>query len=304
MGVDVSVPSNTLPDAITNKIAETYYPKKESPTITEPRASSKLQKQVQPVRSRCGSVRVKTRCCVRFNQSRPPAPYSARSPAAVPDAKRARIVKIVPPAAAPASPQTAAAPRQAKLLFKKRSKVNSARWSLSQLRLKMKLFDPKCRRRQQRPSQPYLHGGASTWSDSIIEFRASKSRGQSLFLQSPYPASKTPQVLVREDSGPIRRRQPERKPKYTFCLPAPRSEVFCSGPQNTPQEDVAWHAATRVTTAGRSSIHAAVGPTAWPITPTIKQSRQIEPIRLIEGSTVSSSAEGRGQGEGCGLCLF
>ena len=33
LGVDVSVPSNTLPDAVADKIREMYYPKKESTTV-------------------------------------------------------------------------------------------------------------------------------------------------------------------------------------------------------------------------------------------------------------------------------
>ena len=54
MGVDVSVPSNTLPDAIADKIRETYYPKKESPTIHRTARLVKTLKAGSTGRSRCG----------------------------------------------------------------------------------------------------------------------------------------------------------------------------------------------------------------------------------------------------------
>ncbi len=107
MGVDVSVPSNTLPDAIADKIRETYYPKKESPTIHRTARLVKTPKQV-PVEAAAAEPALEPAPADAQPVETPPS-VTAPPAAPVADGKRARIVKIVPPAAAPASPQTAAA---------------------------------------------------------------------------------------------------------------------------------------------------------------------------------------------------
>src|SRR5437868_14757096 len=45
LGVDVSVPSNSLDDAIADKIREQYYPKKEAPAVHR---TARLVKTIKP----------------------------------------------------------------------------------------------------------------------------------------------------------------------------------------------------------------------------------------------------------------
>jgi translation initiation factor IF-2 len=110
LGVDVSVPSNTLPDAIADKIRETYYPKKESPTIHRTARLVKHHKQAQTDET---SLAAPVEGAVARAPEIIEAPAPATAPAApeAPAAPRARIVKIVPPAPAvptPAEPPVAA----------------------------------------------------------------------------------------------------------------------------------------------------------------------------------------------------
>jgi translation initiation factor IF-2 len=111
MGVDVSVPSNTLPDAIADKIRETYYPKKESPTVHR---TARLVKSTKPAP---GAEEPSLAAAADGAVARapevietPPAPARPSAPPEAPAAPRARIVKIVPPA--PAAPTPAIAPSE------------------------------------------------------------------------------------------------------------------------------------------------------------------------------------------------
>lgn len=104
LGVDVSVPSNTLPDAIADKIRETYYPKKESPTIHRTARLVKTTKQAH------ASEDVPVEVAPEGAVARAPQAPEAAAPPATPtaesgQAQRARIVKIIPPS--PAAPPTA-----------------------------------------------------------------------------------------------------------------------------------------------------------------------------------------------------
>ncbi len=105
LGVDVSVASNTLPDAIADKIRETYYPKKESPTVHR---TARLVKSTKPAQT-TEEAQHETVSDGGVGAPVPPAtegvasPSTVAAPASGPG--RARIVKIIPPS--PARPQSA-----------------------------------------------------------------------------------------------------------------------------------------------------------------------------------------------------
>lgn len=114
LGVDVSVPSNTLDDPIADKIREMYYPKKESTTTHR---SARLVKTVKP------SLAAEAAVPASGAESAQPAPgreSTASLPAETvtgpqPEAPRARVVKLAPPpvpvaAPAPATPEAPAEP--------------------------------------------------------------------------------------------------------------------------------------------------------------------------------------------------
>ncbi|MBX3278633.1 MAG: translation initiation factor IF-2 [Acidobacteria bacterium] len=119
LGVDVSVPSNTLDDPIADKIREMYYPKKESTTIHR---SARLVKTVKPAPA------VETASPALGPESAQPAPgreSTAALPAETvaspqPEAPRARVVKLAPPvpaaAPSPAAPEAPAEPAEEAVL--------------------------------------------------------------------------------------------------------------------------------------------------------------------------------------------
>ncbi|MEP7270544.1 MAG: translation initiation factor IF-2 [Acidobacteriota bacterium] len=106
LGVDVSVPSNTLPDAIAEKIRETYYPKKESPTVHRTARLVKTPKQLQTAGDEAAeAAAAETGVEPAHALNRVDAGATAQPSGAAPAAEtgRARIVKIIPPAPAPAT---------------------------------------------------------------------------------------------------------------------------------------------------------------------------------------------------------
>ncbi|MFN7944753.1 MAG: translation initiation factor IF-2 [Blastocatellia bacterium] len=105
MGVDVSVPSNSLDEPIAEKIREIYFPKKEQAVTHKARLvkTARPQTATEPAPS---APEVHT----------PPAPAEQAAPvtaqkveAAPPEAAKARLLKIVPPTP-PAEPDVVAEP--------------------------------------------------------------------------------------------------------------------------------------------------------------------------------------------------
>ncbi len=107
LGVDASVPSNTLEDAVADKIREMYYPKKE-PVTTQ--RSARLVKAQKPAETgETAATPASTSTSAPPDQT-PPAPAShvapasvakpavSQTPAPTPDHLKARIVKIHKPA--------------------------------------------------------------------------------------------------------------------------------------------------------------------------------------------------------------
>jgi translation initiation factor IF-2 len=115
LGVDVSVPSNSLDDPVADKIRELYYPKKEQSTGHR---TARLVKTVRPPAPVEAEGEASTAPSPTEDSVEQPASAAQpeMAPAPAPDAtNRARVVKIVPPppaprAAAPAAVETAPLP--------------------------------------------------------------------------------------------------------------------------------------------------------------------------------------------------
>ncbi len=109
LGVDASVPSNTLEDAIADKIREMYYPKKEP--VSSPRTARlvKAAKPTEPPNAPVEAVAPTTpiRSTAPTIQAPPPTIESAPippPPPALPDPLKPRVVKLATPT--PAEPPT------------------------------------------------------------------------------------------------------------------------------------------------------------------------------------------------------
>src|SRR5262245_643775 len=115
MGVDVSVPSNTLPDNIAAKIREMYYPKKEqAPAIHKARL---IKHPVPPATpgvtagSNAEQSAAAPAIVERAQQLHPPTETTAHAQKATPPVSQTTIKTITPPKpAAPATPPTAPPP--------------------------------------------------------------------------------------------------------------------------------------------------------------------------------------------------
>src|SRR5262245_5387793 len=110
LGVDVSVPSNSLDDPVADKIRELYYPKKEQTTgHRTARLVKTVKPPVVPVENEAEAAAAPSVAVEPVEQ--PSAVTQPLTPPAQPDnANRARVVKIVPlppPAPAPAPVETA-----------------------------------------------------------------------------------------------------------------------------------------------------------------------------------------------------
>ena len=102
LGVDVSVPSNTLPDPVAEKIREMYYPKKESTTVHRTARLVKTPKVVpQAVEETPAAATSEPDSAAAPADQTQPAPMVTPAPPS--EASRARVVKIIPPAPAPAA---------------------------------------------------------------------------------------------------------------------------------------------------------------------------------------------------------
>jgi len=107
LGVDVSVPSNTLPDAVADKIREMYYPKKESTTVHRTARLVKTPKVVPTVEETAAAATSEPDATPTAPLVQP-QPTQVAAPPPSNEVSRARVVKIIPPAPAPAA--TAAPP--------------------------------------------------------------------------------------------------------------------------------------------------------------------------------------------------
>jgi translation initiation factor IF-2 len=107
-GVDVSVPSNTVPDAVAEKIREMYFPKKEQ--AASPRTARLIKHAVPPPAANVTSVPAMTApaAAAPAPQAAAPQPVEmAAAPAPVPvEPPRQEVRKITPPAPsiAPSAP--------------------------------------------------------------------------------------------------------------------------------------------------------------------------------------------------------
>jgi translation initiation factor IF-2 len=102
LGVDVSVPSNTLDEPIAEKIREMYYPKKEP--VAQPR-TARLVKAARPSVSETALSAPDEAPAAATPASAPPATQPSIS---VSEAPKPRVVKLAPPAptvAAPPAPE-------------------------------------------------------------------------------------------------------------------------------------------------------------------------------------------------------
>ena len=101
LGVDVSVPSNSLDEPIADKIRELYFPKKEQPTTHR---SARLVKTVRPAPQ---TEEPESAQAPEFAQpavAQPAAHPETVAPAAA-EAARPRLVKIIPPVAPEPEPE-------------------------------------------------------------------------------------------------------------------------------------------------------------------------------------------------------
>ncbi len=109
LGVDASVPSNTLDDAIADKIREMYFPKKEP--VSSPR-TARLVKAAKPAPSETPEAPVTTVApaapvAPTTPTTPPPAPTVVQPtppPPAPPDPLKPRVVKLQPPPPEPPTP--------------------------------------------------------------------------------------------------------------------------------------------------------------------------------------------------------
>jgi translation initiation factor IF-2 len=99
LGIDVSVPSNSVDEAIADKIREQYYPKKEPPAVQRTARLVKTSKSAPPPEPAAEAEAEEAQA--------PAATAPAATPPSAPpsEASKARVLKLKPPApAAPASP--------------------------------------------------------------------------------------------------------------------------------------------------------------------------------------------------------
>jgi translation initiation factor IF-2 len=99
LGVDVSVPSNSLDEPIAEKIREIYYPKKEQ---TATHRTARLVKTARPQTEQ--AVAPESAAAPVTAEAAQPAPTLRTEPSAPVEPARPRLVKIVPPVLAPESP--------------------------------------------------------------------------------------------------------------------------------------------------------------------------------------------------------
>ena len=101
LGVDVSVPSNTLDDNIAEKIRETYYPKKDAPNVHRTARLVKTVKQTAPLPTAEGSAAAPAQEPEVVEAAPVPQVEATPSTQTV-EQPRARVVKLVPQPPAPA----------------------------------------------------------------------------------------------------------------------------------------------------------------------------------------------------------
>src|SRR5262252_3769919 len=97
LGVDVSVPSNSLDDPVADKIRELYYPKKEQSTGHRTARLVKTIKAPAPPAETEAETPATPGVPPQPLEQPPIAMQPVTPPAPVPDSNRARVVKIVPP---------------------------------------------------------------------------------------------------------------------------------------------------------------------------------------------------------------
>ena len=120
MGVDVSVPSNTLDENIAEKIRETYYPKKEATNIhrTARLVKAKPSAPLPSLEAVAGTAPAPEGAEEAASVATQPAPQTAPAIQQQPEPPRARVVKLVPQPPAPISePVPATAPIELAELF-------------------------------------------------------------------------------------------------------------------------------------------------------------------------------------------
>ncbi len=98
LGVDASVPSNTLEDAIADKIREMYYPKKEP--VSSPR-TARLVKASKPAPTETSEASVSPEWADAPTTPTAPMALQPPPPPATPDPLKPRVVKLSTPAPAP-----------------------------------------------------------------------------------------------------------------------------------------------------------------------------------------------------------
>ncbi|HYE75836.1 MAG TPA: translation initiation factor IF-2 [Blastocatellia bacterium] len=103
LGVDVSVPSNTLDEAIAEKIRELYYPKKEP--VTQHRSARLIKHAAKPAMEQEGQPQPTSEAKVATPQSAPSAPAAPPATTQATEAPKPRVVKLAPPSAPPTLPQ-------------------------------------------------------------------------------------------------------------------------------------------------------------------------------------------------------
>ncbi len=104
LGVDVSVPSNSLDDPVADKIRELYYPKKEQSTGHRTARLVKTIKAPAPVEGEAEASTAPSPAAELVEQPEEAAQPVMPAPSAPDATNRARIVKIVPPPPAPPAP--------------------------------------------------------------------------------------------------------------------------------------------------------------------------------------------------------
>ncbi|HZS07397.1 MAG TPA: translation initiation factor IF-2 [Blastocatellia bacterium] len=321
LGVDVSVPSNSLDDPIADKIREIYYPKKEPATThrtarlvktVKPAPASQPQAEAAPSAAEPQAVPAPPPAEARQSEtvSRIPAPPEPAHPAQA----KPRLVKIVPPVepvpqptpepepvkapaageSAPIAAEPAAAPAVAEPVAEPGTSVPAP--AAPAAPVSAPAADKSTVRQITPPSTP-VRPAPPTRPSAPASSSASRqgSTTNVIRLATPMrPLPPKPQPVTAKPAATARPGAPgaPRGKEEVHLLPSGAVQRTTYVPPKDNRHKGRHSAKPRGPQVDKNEGHQKVIPGRRAVIPTTRQAPvEVKPIRLIEGSTVREFAE-------------
>ena len=296
LGVDASVPSNSLDEAVADKIREQYYPKK------EPAAAQRTARLVKTVKTTAPLTPLSPESSLGSNGGAAPAPapdYEDATTAPLPpppaetappsDANRARIVKIVPPPPAAPPAETAPAPAEAAPALAPEEPAEAVPQA-PPVAPPAETPPAATPRPQPRPGAPAARPAATT---NVIRLATPKPRP---VTPAPAPAARTERGREGVPAKPGAKPGAGVDQQGVHLLPsgAQQRTVY------VPPRDTRHKGRHSTRPRGPADRFQETGPLqrlqarrpGQPVAPTLRQVPvELKPARLVEGSTVREFAE-------------